>query len=114
MTRNLKIAAFAAVGMLVSGCLGQYDNPTPTTQDPPAMTGGPTTPPVTDPPPTNPTPPVTPPAAPPPPVTGSTAKPLFEMTVAPILTAATTGCAGAACHTAPGASPIRFITVAPT
>src|SRR5262245_27306174 len=100
MTRNLKIAAFAAVGMLVSGCLGQYEGPNPTGQNPPGMTGGPTTPPATDPPtnpgPTNPSPPATPP-----PVTGSTAKPLFEMTVAPILTAATTGCTGGACHTAP-------------
>src|SRR5262249_33804698 len=44
------------------------------------------------------------------PVPPSSAQSLFDQNVAPILSAT---CAGSGCHSAPGTSPIRFLTAAP-
>jgi hypothetical protein len=103
MTSKLSLAAFASLGLMVAGCLGGYEPATPQQPSAPAD-------PPADPPPVN-TPPTTPPpGATPPPVTvtPSSEKPNFVNNVQPILAAT---CATAACHTAPGASPIRFLPV---
>lgn len=119
MNRKLNWAAIATFGLMVTGCVGQYTPPAgnsnpgsgsnPTPADPVAQDPQDPTQPTDPGEPLNPQPPS--PAAP---TTPSTAKPLFEQKVQPILAAAGTGCAGAACHSPPGTSPIRFMTTAET
>lgn len=102
MTRNLKLAFFASLGLAATGCLGAYQAPdAPTaTQDPvqattPVVTGNTTTP-AAD----------TTPSAIPSPPTASSAKPKFESDVKPVLMAK---CGQAACHGGAGSVPIKFV-----
>jgi hypothetical protein len=88
----MRAVLLAAVSIGLVGCVGGIDQAPPNTTPPPGSVGSGTNP--------NPTP-------------NSMAKTMFEQNVYPIIKVdqaqATSGCAGGACHSTQGATPVLFV-----